>query len=317
MKALILAGGFAKRLWPLTLDKAKPLLPVAGKPVISHIVETIPEDIGIIVSTNEAFASDFALWRETHADRDITVFVEPTQTEKNKKGALAAVALAICEHEIDEDLLVIGGDNFFTFSVADFLSAMGEDPTLAVFDIQDRELAKKFGVVVSEDGVVTGFQEKPEEPASTHVATACYFYPRRILQDVLDAAALMPDKLSGPFEHFLQKGIKARTHTFQGYWNDIGSFDAYLHAHVQSGRSLDIPSHLLLPELRNTFEGVNHVDPSAKIQGSTIRNSIVLAGVVIEESVVDTCIVDRGAVVKNETREKQIVHVEETKNPSA
>lgn len=309
MKALILAGGFAKRLWPLTLDKAKPLLPVAGKPVISHIIETIPKEIGIIVSTNEAFASDFFAWRETHPERDITVFVEPSQTEGNKKGALAAVALAINAHAINEDLLVIGGDNFFTFSVADFLSAVGEDPTLAVFDIQDLELAKKFGVVVSEDGIVTGFQEKPEEPASTHVATACYFYPCAVLQDVLEAAKEMPDKLSGPFEYFLRNGTRARTHTFQGYWNDIGSFDAYLHAHVQSGRSLDIPKHLLAPELGNTFEGVNHVDPSAVVRGSTIRNSIVLADASIIESTVDTCIVDRGAVIRNETREKEIVHV--------
>ena len=75
MKALILAGGFAKRLWPLTLDKAKPLLPIAGKPVISHIVEKIPPQISIVVSTNEMFAGDFSDWRASHPQRDITIYV--------------------------------------------------------------------------------------------------------------------------------------------------------------------------------------------------------------------------------------------------
>ena len=307
MKALILAGGFAKRLWPLTLDKAKPLLPVAGKPVISHIMDNIPAGIPVIVSTNAAFADDFSDWRDSLPNRDITIYVEPSQSEGSKKGALAAVAFAINEHKIDEDLLVIGGDNFFTFSIADFLAASKGKPMLAVHDIEDREIAKKFGVVVVDGKRVERFVEKPSDPPSTLVATGCFHFPADTIPLVLEAADLMPDKLGGVFEHLLARGVEVHAHALSGYWNDIGSFDAYLDAHVQSGADLDIPSELLNEALGNTFEGVNHIDPSAQVVGSRICNSIVLSGAVIENSEIESCIVDRAAEVVDDNRVNEII----------
>lgn len=307
MQVLILAGGFAKRLWPLTLDKAKALLPVGGKPVISHIVEKIPVGVPIIVSTNTVFADDFSAWRQTHPDRDITIFVEPTQSEQTKKGALGAVGLAVKELAINDDLLIIGSDNFFTFSVEDFLNSTQNQPTMAVFDIKDREAAKRFGVVVCDGRRITHFQEKPENPASTLVVGACFWIPSRYLPDVREAAELMPDKLGGLFEHFLNKKIEAHVYSFTGYWNDIGSFDAYLDAHVQSGANLDIPAHLLDPKHNNTFEGVNHIDKNAIIENSQIRNSIILFGVTIKNSSVDTCIVDSNCALTDQKISNQII----------
>jgi len=310
MKALILAGGYAKRLWPLTLDKAKPLLPIAGKPVISHIVESIPQDVPVIVSTNATFGGDFEAWRETHPGRDITVFVEPTQTEQGKKGALLAIALAIKEYNINEPLLIVGGDNFFTFSIADFLAASEGKPMLAVYDVEDRELAKKFGIVVAEGKRVVRFVEKPEDPPSTLAGTGCYFFPAETIPMILEAAELTPDKLGGVFEHLLAHGVESQVYTFNGYWNDIGSFEAYLDAHVQSGADLDIPDALLDEALGNTFEGVNHIDPTAKIVGSRITNSIVLPGAQIENCEIDSCIIDRDCELVDQDVSQQIVRPE-------
>lgn len=307
MKALILAGGFAKRLWPLTTDKAKPLLPVAGKPVISHIVENIPQYIPIVVSTNERFAQDFAHWQSTHADRDITLFVEPVQTEETKKGALAAVALAIQSLGINDDLLIIGGDNFFTFSIEEFLSAAAGQPMMAVFDVQKKDEAKKFGVVVCDGTRITGFQEKPNDPASTLVASACFWIPARHIPDVLQAAQRMPDKLGGMFGHFLERGIEAHAHALPGYWNDIGSFEGYLEAHRHAGADLSIPKHLLSPSLGNTFEGVNHIDPHVTIQQSRIQNSIILEGAEIINSVIEGAIIDRHCRVQDTVVKEQII----------
>jgi len=318
MKALILAGGFAKRLWPLTLDKAKPLLPVAGKPVISHIVDKIPSDVSIIVSTNAAFADDFHEWRDVHANRDITIFVEPAQSEGTKKGALAAVALAIRELGIDEDLLLIGGDNFFTFPVTDFLNKVSTQPAIVAHDIGDREEAKKYGVVIADGHRIQGFQEKPTQPLSTLVGACFYFFPHAHLPAVLETADDMPDRLGGIFERFLERGVEAHVFSFPGYWNDIGSFGAYLDAHVQSGADLDIPSALLNDALGNTFEGVNHIDPTAKIIGSRICDSIVLPGAVIENCTVESCIVDRDTEIMDEERVNEIIRagVDDAGRPS-
>lgn len=310
MKALILAGGFAKRLWPLTLDKAKPLLPIAGRPVVSHIVENIPSGIPIIVSTNATFADDFTRWREGHANRDITIAVEPSEDEGTKKGALAAVALVIKEHGPDEDWLVVGGDNFFTFSIAEFLANSEGKPMLAVHDIEDRELAKKFGIVVTDGKRVTKFVEKPADPPSTLAGTGCYHFPADVIPMVLEAAELTPDKLGAVFEHLLKNNVEVHAVTLPGYWNDIGSFEAYLDAHVQSGADLDIPGELLDEALGNTFEGVNHIDPSAKIVGSRISNSIVLPNAIIENSDIDSCIVDRECELVDQEISQQIVRPE-------
>lgn len=307
MKALILAGGFAKRLWPLTLDKAKPLLPVAGKPVISHIVEKIPAGTRIIVSTNEAFAKDFFAWRESLPAGNISIFVEPVANEHTKKGALAAVGLAMRTFGMDEDWLVVGGDNFFTFSIVDFLAASQGSPMLAIHDIVDRALATKFGVVIVDGHHVKQFVEKPADPPSTLVGTGCYHFPVNVLSLVLEAADLMPDTLGGVFPYLLSKGIDVHAHVLPGYWNDVGSFAAYLDAHTQAGSDLEIPASLLDPALGNTFEGVNHIDSSCVIRHTRVRDSIVLPDCTVEDSQIDTCVLDRGARVVGEVRMQEII----------
>lgn len=307
MKALILAGGFAKRLWPLTLDKAKPLLPIAGRPVISHIVDKIPASIPIVVSTNEAFSKDFLQWKQTHPDHDISLFFEPATNEQTKKGALAAVGLALRAHGMNEDWIVLGGDNFFTFSIEEFLDHACGKPMLAVHDIHDLELAKKFGVVVMDENRATRFVEKPVDPPSTQVATGCFYFPAHTLPLVLEAAELMPDKLGGVFEYFLQKEMEVHAHTLPGYWNDIGSFDAYLDAHQNAGVDLEIPAHFLAAECANSFEGVNHLSPDCQIRNSHIINSIILSGCVVQDASIDSCILDHRSQVLGERRAHEII----------
>lgn len=307
MKALILAGGFAKRLWPLTTDKAKPLLPLGGRPLLSHLVDKIPAGIPIIVSTNRAFAADFAAWRERHPDRDITIFIEDAQTEGTKKGALAAVGLAVRSLGIDEDLLIVGGDNFFTFDLADFLAKAGSAPLLAAYDIGDREQAKKFGVVVADGDRIQGFEEKPAEPRSTLVSTCCYFLPKASLPRLHEAASLTPDKIGALFEYLLAQGEDARVYRFTGYWNDIGSFQGYLDAHRESGLSLSVPEKFLHPALGNRFEGINHIDEDCTIEQAIVSDSIILKGCTLQNCEVHSCIVDAGCEILGGRVEGQII----------
>lgn len=94
MKCIILAGGFATRLWPLTENKAKPLLHLKDRPLVSHIVEKLPKDTEIIISTNAVFEDEFKKWTENFKDRNIKIFVEDSEGDEMKKGALGATALS-------------------------------------------------------------------------------------------------------------------------------------------------------------------------------------------------------------------------------
>jgi len=216
MKCIILAGGFATRLWPLTEKTAKPLILLAGKPLISWIVESLPEDLNIIVSTNAVFSEDFETWRKANfPKRKIEIFIEDSKSEEGKKGALFATALVIEEKNITEDVLLIAGDNYFGFSLQEFITHFESNPNdalLAAYDIGDIERAKSFGVVVpasEERGVSSGeqeeknktpssqlpassfiksFQEKPKHPLSTLVSTGCFAFPEHLLSAIIDFA---------------------------------------------------------------------------------------------------------------------------------
>lgn len=298
MKALILAGGFATRLRPLTNDKAKPLLPIADRPIISHIVDRLPLDMPIIVSTNAAFRADFEAWRKTHPERDITIFVEPAASNDVKVGALGAVSLAIETHKINEDLLVIGGDNIFSFSIDDFLASGSGQPLLAVYDIADLEAAKRYGVVIADGRRVVSFQEKPPEPKSSLVSTCCYHFPAAFLPQLREAAKLTPDRLGSVFEYFLNQGIESHVFSFAEYWNDIGSLDAYIDAHVRLGHP-SIPELLLSPELHNVFEGVNCIHPPCAMKNCRVKDSIIFGGGKFENCRIESSVIDRDCDLKN------------------
>lgn len=310
MKVLILAGGFAKRLWPLTLDKSKALLPLAGKQVLSHILDKLPVEAEVVVSTNNAFESEFHAWRAQHLDRKIEIFVEPAKVEGEKRGALAAVAQAINHFGQQHNWLVIGGDNFFTFSLEQFLSADLDQPKLVVYDVGDRELAKRLGVVDMAGNKVTRFLEKPEQPPTTLIATGCFYFPQAILSHVLAAATQTPDQLGAVFIYLLAQGVEVRGYRLPGYWNDIGTFDAYLHAHRHAGADLAIPLTLQEQHLKNVFVGTNHIDPTCRVLNSRITNSIVLPGAVIENCTLEGCIVNQDVVVYDQIRHHEIIHSE-------
>ena len=158
MQAFILAGGFATRLWPLTEKRAKPLLPLAGKPLLTHLVEKIPEGMPVTVSTNAVFAKDFASWKseirnlksEANPKHEIRILIEDTGHEDEKLGALGAVAKWITEEKIDDDVLLLAGDNYIGFSIAEFLQAYTGNPLLAAYDVHDLEKAKRLGTIVTD-----------------------------------------------------------------------------------------------------------------------------------------------------------------------
>ena len=137
MQAFILAGGFATRLWPLTERRAKPLLPVAGIPLLSTLVHQIPETMSVTVSTNAVFADDFKQWKKSVGKKNVSIIIEDAGHEDQKLGALGAVSQWITMEKIDDDLLLLAGDNFVGCSMATFLAQFHGNPLVAGHDIGD------------------------------------------------------------------------------------------------------------------------------------------------------------------------------------
>jgi glucose-1-phosphate thymidylyltransferase len=236
MKLLILAAGYATRLYPLTKNKAKPLLEVAGRPMIEHVLATtdgIAALDEIFIVTNEKFARDFEMWGADYRKRHsscppITVVNDHSTDDTNKLGAIGDTKLVIDSQKVDEDLMIIGGDNLFKSSLAGFAKfAAAHGPTLGVYDIGDLEQMKKYGnVSVDSTGQITEFVEKPPQPKTTLAAMCLYYYPHEILPLVHQYVkeGNNPDQ-PGRLVAWLYQRQPVYAHQISGQWLDIGSFE--------------------------------------------------------------------------------------------
>lgn len=298
MHAFILAGGFATRLWPLTEKRAKPLLPVAGVPLVEYLVRDIPEDIPISISTNAFFKDPFEQWAKTTGRENITVLIEETKSDDQKLGALGATAQWITESNIKEDVLLLTGDNYCGFSFDTFLSAAKPDTTLiAVHDIGSLELAKAFGTVIADGSTVKAFEEKPKEPKTTLVNTGCSLLPASTLPVLVEHAVAHPDNVGGVFEELLNRGFPIECFSFTEPWFDIGSFDAYIEATKalvgnaiikEEGVSLD----------RTSCEGSVVIGQDSSVIDSELCDTVLFEDCVIEDCVLSNCVLDRGCHLK-------------------
>ncbi len=154
MNALILAAGYATRLYPLTLKKAKPLLEIAGKPMIEWVMGNLAgiADIETIyVVTNDKFASDFQTWADRYQDRhrefEIKIVNDGSKDDDDKLGAIGDINFVINREELTgTGLLIVAGDNLFAEPLSGFVDqARGTDATVAVYDVGDKEAIKKYG----------------------------------------------------------------------------------------------------------------------------------------------------------------------------
>ncbi len=228
MKCLILAGGFATRLYPMTINKAKALLEFKGKPVISHMVERVPQNIHIMVSTNKRFEYDFINWRET-LSRPVEICVEEAIADDQKLGAVGAIDFWIKNKIITDDLLVIAGDNYVELDLTDFLARFdGQLTMIAVYDVGDKEKACEIdkvcqiGLVILEGDRVIRLDEKPPRATSSVIATGIYILPARIFPLISKyCQQTRRDNLGSLISHLLQSE-PIRAYPFTKTWIDIG-----------------------------------------------------------------------------------------------
>jgi glucose-1-phosphate thymidylyltransferase len=221
MKCLILAGGFGTRLYPL-INKSKALLEYKSKPLLSHLVDKIPPNIEIMVSTNLKFEADFRQWQQG-VGREIDLCIEAIWSEEQKKGALGSLDFWVNTKHIGEDLLVMAGDNYFEFDLSQFIAAYdGNNTLVAVHDIGDKSRAGQFGVVRLDGSRLAGLEEKPAQPTSSLIATACYIFPPRIFPLLRQYCSIKRDNL-GNFISYLIEVDQVHGYLFAEPWFDIGS----------------------------------------------------------------------------------------------
>ncbi len=314
---IILAGGFATRLWPLTEKIAKPLIPVAGKPLISFLVEKIPENFPITISTNAVFGNDFEKWKKDFPERNIDIFIEDSASETEKKGALAATALCITQKNIQHDVVLLAGDNYFDFSFQKFFQFFddgNDNPVLAAYDIGSMDEAKKFGVVVpnpekttATGGEVLEFEEKPENPSSTLVSTGAYVFPKKHFADIQEYSAEHGDDLGGIFEFFMQKGVAVKYFSFNESWYDIGSFPAFLEANGEilgNKKVIDTKSEIS----ENTeISGWACVEENVVLENCEIENCVVRAGTTLRNVSLKNCVIGKNCLLENTDFHQKII----------
>jgi glucose-1-phosphate thymidylyltransferase len=249
MNALILAAGYATRLYPLTLNKAKPLLDVGGKPIIEWVVDNlagIPAMETVYVVTNSKFAADFQAWGEEyqrkHPDFRFKILDDGSTSDDDKLGAIGDINFVVTRENLTQiGLLIVAGDNLFTESLVNFVaSARGTDATVAVYDVGDLEAIKKYGnITVDADGIITRFEEKPQKPRGTLAAIAIYYYSPAVLSLLTTylAAGNNPDQ-PGRFVQWLYTRKPVKTYQMKGKWLDIGSKETLENADRILGKSI-------------------------------------------------------------------------------
>ena len=235
MKVLILAAGYATRLYPLTLTQPKPLLPVAGKPMIDYVLDNLAPIPGIdrvIIVTNAKFAGQFQKWADDYRatkspQLDFTIVNDGSTDDTNKLGAIGDLNLVINREKIDDDVIVVAGDNLFSEPLTNFGEFCREkqEPVLAVYDVGSLEDIKKYNAITFDSaGKITFFEEKPKQPASTVTGIALYFYPKKTIPLIKQyiAEGNNPDQ-PGRLVQWLYPRTPVYVWNVPGLWYDIGS----------------------------------------------------------------------------------------------
>ncbi|HEX6732393.1 MAG TPA: nucleotidyltransferase family protein [Pyrinomonadaceae bacterium] len=234
MKLIILAAGYATRLYPLTLTQPKPLLAVAGKPMIEHVLDnvaTIPYIDHAYVVTNAKFVDHFQKWAENYRHPQLrfgfTIVNDGSSDDSNKLGAIGDMHLAITNYEITDDIIVVGGDNLFSNDLSEFgeFCRQKNAPVLAVYDVGDLAEIKKYNAIeIDGEGRIAFFEEKPAQPKSTLTGIALYYYPRSSLPLIHQyiAEGNNPDQ-PGRLVQWMYNRVPFYTWKVPGFWYDVGS----------------------------------------------------------------------------------------------
>lgn len=242
MKCLLLGAGYATRLYPLTRERPKPLLPIGGIPILQRIVEAVnrvPEIDGIYVVTNHRFVSHYYNWLRDYTlqkqslPKKIEIFDDNTMSPDDRLGAIGDILYVIKNAKVEDDLLVVSGDNLFTFPLSDFIGfARPRGSAVCLKDLKSKKLVSLYGAVeIDKEARVVDFEEKPPKPTTTLISMGVYFFAKKhlgLFQQFKDEGH-SPDAPGYFLQWFFQK-TELYGYVIQGEWFDIGDIDSYTRA---------------------------------------------------------------------------------------
>jgi len=228
MKCVILAAGYATRLYPLTQNYPKPLLEVGGKPILDWLVEDVADEVDeVIVVTNHKFADIFEKWAVKRLEQ-IRVIDDGTETNETRLGAVRDIQLAATD---DCDYLVMAGDNMLDFSLKGFIDYQRKVGTSCVMCHEEKRLAalqKTAVITITDTGVITSYEEKPKEPKGELAVPPFYIYKaadiKRIPEALEDGCGY---DAPGSFAAWLSKHVDMHAWVMQGHRYDIGDIASY------------------------------------------------------------------------------------------
>jgi glucose-1-phosphate thymidylyltransferase len=230
MKGLILAAGYGTRLYPLTLDRPKPLIKVGGKPILERLLEkleSIESCDEVYVVTNDKFYNMVVSWlRDRSFSFSVKVINDRTKSNDDRLGAIGDIDLVLGKEKPKDDVLIMAGDNLFEFDIIDFVNFARKKKLLSValYDVKSTELAKKYGIVILDSSdKISDFQEKPESPKSTLASTGIYYLPKGklgMLDDYMKTD-LVKDA-PGNYIRWMTENDDVCGYVFTEGWYDIG-----------------------------------------------------------------------------------------------
>ena len=236
MDAIILAGGFAKRMWPLTKDTPKQLLDLSGRPMLDYVIDSL-DDLDfdrIIVSVNSFFAPQFQEYLSSNSKaKKVELFIEESTNENEKLGALGALNLLFNKKKIKGPVFIAGGDNLSDFDLTKMVDLYEESKldVIGLFDVENIELAKLYGIANLEKNRIVGFIEKPPSPPSTLAATAYWLLSESGIRNFFTYIEGGGDRdAMGNFLSWNVKRNRVLSVSFKGSWFDIGSLESYSEA---------------------------------------------------------------------------------------
>ena len=237
MKVILLNAGYATRLYPLTENMPKSLLPLGKRLIIDYILDSIDElpDVNeIVLISKSKFAAQFTDWANS-LDRSgkapISVLDDGTNSPDNMRGAIGDIKFAIEEKNIDEDICIMAGDNIFTYDIKDmynFFREKDKDTLVAIHVPEKHQLQKLAVALLDDEGKILDMTEKPKEPKSNWGIYATYFYKRETIKliDTYLEEGNSPDA-PGNFPSWLYKRQPVYAFKAQGDCIDIGTLENY------------------------------------------------------------------------------------------
>ncbi|MBQ4223703.1 MAG: nucleotidyltransferase family protein [Prevotella sp.] len=235
MKNIIIAAGYATRLYPLTENYPKPLLKVGNRSILERLLDDIDPMTDIdehIIVTNHKFAPIFEQWLATvHYQHPIRIIDDGTTSNDNRLGAVRDLLLAIEKCAVDDDIMVLAADNILTFSLKGFVDFFKERQSSVIMCYHEPELRRlqRTGVIeVDSQMRVLQMQEKPEKPVSEWAVPPFYIYRREDLPLIRDCMAHgCGFDAPGNLAHYLVEVTTMHAWPMPGGRYDIGSLDSY------------------------------------------------------------------------------------------